>query len=420
MKRFIKLLIFCVIFAFGCFSASFSDELKPTVAVITDINHRAGTIYLVTGASTDIIASDIISSLNESNLVYAPVLGDSMQKITRHLNIYTQTFFDEYKYNYNIDYINLKRITQELHADYILMVTSGLDVQSNFLKETILGKLGISGFEPVKPTYRLTTLLTLIDTKNEAVLWQELYKKDISAQNYDIGNVQFAPSYAQLSKIKEYSKRVAEHVTPIINVAVHPELAPKKEVGAVEIKKKDVTEDKRIYYPVIHKDKIHAPQFMQNVEMPKFERPRFERQKKEKFIENVNNFTPKTPAFEPEKEFSSVRKYAPAPEAETHCVQEQIQKNEPEIDCNQDAQPEILPEQDEKPRLKPAVHVTPSSEFENREKPVNNLTPKEDENGLPRYNWNLRNIYENQPKGEQKSFWFFKRNKAPKIKTVIL
>lgn len=72
MKRFIKLLIFCVIFAFGCFSASFSDELKPTVAVITDINHRAGTIYLVTGASTDIIASDIISSLNESNLVYAP------------------------------------------------------------------------------------------------------------------------------------------------------------------------------------------------------------------------------------------------------------------------------------------------------------------------------------------------------------
>lgn len=301
------------------------------------------------------------------------------------------------------------------------MVTSGLDVQSNFLKETILGKLGISGFEPVKPTYRLTTLLTLIDTKNEAVLWQELYKKDISAQNYDIGNVQFAPSYAQLSKIKEYSKRVAEHVTPIINVAVHPELATKKEVGAVEIKKKDVTEDKRIYYPVIHGDKIHKPQFMQNVEMPKFERPRFERQKKEKYIENVNNLTPKSPAFEPEKDFSAVRKYAPTQEAETHCMQEQIQKNEPEIDCNQDAEPEILPGQDEKPRLKPAVHVTPADEVQNPAHPVNNVTPKENENGLPHYNWNLKNIYENQPKnGQQKSFWIFKRNKAPKIKTVIL
>lgn len=92
MKNFIKLLIFGVIFTFFSFNAAFSDELKPTVAVITDINHRAGTIYLVTGASTDIIASDIISKLNESNLVYAPVLGDSMQKITRHLNMYTQTF----------------------------------------------------------------------------------------------------------------------------------------------------------------------------------------------------------------------------------------------------------------------------------------------------------------------------------------
>lgn len=420
MKRFIKLLIFCVIFAFGSFSASFSDELKPTVAVITDINHRAGTIYLVTGASTDIIASDIISRLNESNLVYAPVLGDSMQKITRHLNIYTQTFFDEYKYNYNIDYINLKRITQELHADYILMVTSGLDVQSNFLKETILGKLGISGFEPVKPTYRLTTLLTLIDTKNEAVLWQELYKKDISAQNYDIGNVQFAPSYAQLSKIKEYSKRVAEHVTPIINVAVHPELATKKEVGAVEIKKKDVTEDKRIYYPVIHKDKIHAPQFMQNVEMPKFERPRFERQKKEKYIENVNNFTPKTPAFEPDKEFAPARQYAAPAESSQPVQPVKIQEENARTEFIQNNEPANEEIQDEKPQLKPAVHVTPSSELKNSEKPVNKLTPKEDENGLPRYNWNLHNIYENQSKGEQKSFWFFKRNKAPKIKTVIL
>ena len=35
--------------------------------------------------------------------------------------------------------------------------------------------------------------------------------------------------------------------------------------------------------------------------------------------------------------------------------------------------------------------------------------------------YNLKNIYENQPKnGQQKSFWIFKRNKAPKIKTVIL
>ena len=416
MKNFIKLLILCAIFVFCGVSEAFSDELKPTVAVITDINHRAGTIYLVTGASTDIIAADIISKLNESNLVYAPVLGDSMQKITRHLNMYTQTFFDEYKYNYNIDFVNLKRITQELHADYILMITSGLDVQSNFLKDTLLGKLGISGFEPVKPTYRLTTLLTLIDTKNESILWQELYKKDISGQNYDIGNVQFAPSYAQLSKIKDYSRRVAEHVTPIINMKIHPELEPKKETGAIEIKKKDVTEDRRIYYPVIHKDKIHAPQFMQDIEMPKFERPKFQRQKKEKYIENVNNITPKTPAFEPDKEFAPARQYA-APQETAQPAE--IPAEKPETEYIQNTSPVNEEVQEEKPHLKPAVHITPASETV-EETPVNNITPKNDENELPQYNWNLKNIYENQPGSVQKSFWLFKKNKSPKIKTVVL
>lgn len=408
MKKFF--ILYAILMFFGVGQA-FAGEVKPSVAVITDINHRAGTIYLVTGASTDIIASDIISKLNESNLVYAPVLGDSMQKISRHLNLYTQTFFDEYKYNYNVDFVNLKRITQELNTDYILMVTSGIDVQSNFLKDTFWGKLGFAGFDPVKPTYRLTTLLTLIDPKNESILWQELYKKDISGQNYDIGNVQFAPSYAQLSKIKDYSRRVAEHVTPIVNVKVNPELATKREVGAVELRRKDVTEDKRIYYPVIHKDKINKPQFFQGVQMPKFERP-----KKEKYIENVNNLTPKTPAFEPDRDYAPARQYAQPQELE----QTQVIEETSEPDYIQDINQEDCESLD-KPRLKPAVHVTPAPEIQQNTKPINNFTPKHDENGLPNYNWNLKNIYENQPQnGEQKTFWFFKRNKTPKIKTVIL
>lgn len=252
-----------------------SAKSKPTVAVITDINHRAGTIYVVTGASTDIIASDIITELNNSKHVYAPVLGDSMQKVASHMNIYTKTFFDEYKYNYNIDFINLRRVTRNLHADYLLMVTSGLDVQSNFLKDTFWNKLAIAGQESVRPSYRLTTLITLINLHDESIIWQELYKKDISANDYDIGNVQFAPSYAQLSKIKKYSKNIAAHVTPEINIAINPALAPKKEKRLIELKKKDLDEDTRFYYPSINKDKL--------------------KEQKDNFIENVNNFTPKMP-----------------------------------------------------------------------------------------------------------------------------
>lgn len=331
MKKFIKSLFLSLIFAFFVCGQVFAYEEnypgdKPVVAVITDVNHRAGTIYLVTGASSDIIATDLIMKLNASHLVYAPTLGDSMSKLTNNVKFYASTFFNEYKYNYNVDFVNMRRITKELNADYILMVTSGLDVQSNFLKDTIWNKLAIAGMDPVRPTYRLTTLLTLVDPNAEAILWQQLYKKDISANNYDIGVVQFAPSYAQLSKIKKYSQRVAEHVTPIVNVKINPALAPKKEVRAVEFKKKDLNEEARIYYPVINREKFKKPA-----------QPQYIEPKREPFIEDVNNFTPKTPAYEPNEE------------------------------------PVASPVMSgtERPELKPAVHV------------------KEKES-LPKYNWNLK------------------------------
>lgn len=293
MKFFVKsifyLLIFCIFSSASAFAIEdtvhSSTKQKPTVAVITDINHRAGTIYVVTGASADIIASDIITELNNSKHVNAPLLGDSMQKVASHMNLYSKTFFDEYKYNYNIDFVNMRRVTKSLNADYLLMVTSGLDVQSNFLKDTFWNKLAIAGQESVRPTYRLTTLVTLIDLKKESVLWQELYKKDITANDYDIGNVQFAPSYAQLSKIKSYSKKMAEHITPVINVAINPNLAAKKEKKLVEFKTKNIDEDRRFYYPTINTDKLKEP-------------AKNQRRKVQPYIENVNNFTPKMPESE--------------------------------------------------------------------------------------------------------------------------
>lgn len=373
MKLFFKPIL--ILFALILFSAQnafaiedYQYQAKPRVAVITDVNHRAGTIYLVTGASSEIIASDIITALNASNRVTAPVLGDSMQRITNNFNFYTTTFFNEYKYNYNVDFVNLRRITKELDADYLLMVTSGLDVQSNFLKDTIWNKLSISGMDPVKPSYRLTTLLTLIDLNAEAVLWQELYKKDITANNYDIGVVQFAPSYAQLSKIKKYSKRVSEHVTPIVNVKINPALAAKREVSAVQIRKKDLTEDKSIYYPTIRTEqfKRKAPQ---EEGSPSLFREQEEPQR-EPFIEDVNNFTPKNT--------DTTTNYT-----------EPVMEEEVEESTLQ------------KPELKPAV----------------NIKKKE---SLPKYEWNIKNIYD-QPASEKKeSLWKKSKPKSQNIETVFL
>ena len=253
----LTLLIFCTQ-CFAITEASQKQKKKtPVVAVISDRAHRHGTTYLICGSASDIIASDIINELNKSGRIKSPLLGETMSKITNNkLPVYKDTFFQEYRANYNIDFVNLKRLTNNLEADYILMVTSGMDIQSNFLKDTWWNKLNISGMDVVKPTYKLTTFLTLIDNKNDIVLWQDLYTKDISAKNFDIGAVQFSPGYAQLSKIKKYSTRVAEHVVPIVDKNVNPELQPPEEPKTIELKKMHINEDKRLYYPVIHKEEV--------------------------------------------------------------------------------------------------------------------------------------------------------------------
>lgn len=401
----LTLLIFCT----QCFAITEPSQKQkkktPVVAVISDRAHRHGTTYLICGSASDIIASDIINELNRSGRIKSPLLGETMSKITNNkLPVYKDTFFQEYRANYNIDFVNLKRLTGNLEADYILMVTSGLDIQSNFLKDTWWNKLNISGMDVVKPTYKLTTFLTLIDKKNDIVLWQDLYIKDISAKNFDIGAVQFSPGYAQLSKIKKYSTRVAEHVVPIVDKNVNPELQPPEEPKTVELKKMHINEDKRLYYPVIHKEEV--------------------KKKVNKFSEWVKDKTEKLP-----KKQNSGQNAVPAlPDSTTENLNvQQINNQQTNVPNQEIILPPIQKQPEEKiiqqnfikqktqPKVsKPAANKTqekPAAEKIELEYPLKapseispvsepKTTPQPSqkqeavpENQLPLYDWNLKNIY---------------------------
>lgn len=288
MKKFLVYVLFLIFSLFIGVPAFCANHPVKTVAVITDTGHRNGTNYLICGAASDIIATDIINRLNMTGRMRAPLLGDTMSKITQqNIPVYYMTFLNEYKYNYNVDFVNLKRVTRNIPADYIVLVTSGLDVQSNFLKDTWWNKLNIPGMDPVKPTYKLTTLITLINKKNYAIEWQDLYLRDIEARNYDIGAVHFSPSYAQLAKIKKYSKNMSEYVANIIDEKVNPWTVPPEEPKSVEMKSKFVNEGTKVYYPAVNGDvvKQNFNEFKNNTKT-KIENKRLEREQK-KHIENV-------------------------------------------------------------------------------------------------------------------------------------
>ncbi len=285
-----------------CLNANCAEVQKmKTVAVISDVGHRNGTNYLICGAAADIIATDLINRINATGRMKAPLLGDTMSKITRtSIPLYYVTFFNEYKYNYNIDFVNLKRVTKALDADYFLMVTSGLDVQSGFLKDTWWNKLNVPGMDPVKPTYKLATLLTLIDRATYGIVWQDMYVRDIEAENYDLGIVQFSPSYSQLSKIKKYSKNMSEYAVDIVDKNVNPWRQAKKKDKAIEMKGTFVNEGTKLYYPSVNgeivKENIvdikNSAQTQINNAQKKWNNYQKDRQQK-KYIENVNRIQQK-------------------------------------------------------------------------------------------------------------------------------
>ncbi len=411
----------------------------PTVLVLTDSGHRNGTNYIICGAASDIIAEDIINELNKTKRIKAPLLGENMAKITQKtLPLYHLTFFKEYKYNYNVDFVNLKRVTANIPADYILMVTSGLDIQSQFLKETWWNKWGISASEPVVPTYRLTTMLTLIDKRTYSIVRQDLYQRDLKAENADIAITQFSPSYAQLAKIKKYSKTMSEYVTMNIDKTVNPWIVPPKEPTAIEMRSRFLNEGTKLHYPAVNEEvvkqnfnefKTETKQKWNTYQRQRMQKKHIEnvrRIEKRQEAEKIKQQTPQTNSIKdkirikPEKKkeerlFDSIRNNIDdmsntlPPPSESEIIKEK--ESEKEIEQKQIQKPvEIQTETPAKTdtNIKPAVEIQPAQKKEEPKllKPVMNkpvvkqATPKtqepkeqEEKKHVPYYDWNLKNIY---------------------------
>ncbi len=433
MKKLIAI-IFVLFTVMMCINTQASAVVRkpPTVLVLTDSGHRNGTNYIICGAASDIIAEDIINELNKTKRIKAPLLGENMAKITQKtLPLYHLTFFKEYKYNYNVDFVNLKRVTANIPADYILMVTSGLDIQSQFLKETWWNKWGISASEPVVPTYRLTTMLTLIDKRTYSIVWQDLYQRDLKAENADIAITQFSPSYAQLAKIKKYSKTMSEYVTMNIDKTVNPWIVPPKEPTAIEMRSRFLNEGTKLHYPAVNEEVVKQ-NFNEFKTDTKQKWNTYQRQRmQKKHIENVRRIEKRQEAEkikqqtqikkqtkpvkkQEERLFDSIRNNIddmsntlPPPTEQEILKERQIEQLNSQPEKTQTTtKTEIKKETDK--NIKPAVEVLPAQKKEEPKllKPVMNkpvvkqATPKtqepkeqEEKKHVPYYDWNLKNIY---------------------------
>lgn len=222
MKRFVKLFLTLCVVLFSAL-ATHADEYK--ILVLPDNIQFDSTNYLIYPDTSTIFASDVINEIKKDGRVQTVSMTkvrDELRKNTK-LSILTKKALNEFKYNYNIPFVDFKAIADCFGTDKVLIITSQTDVQNYFLRRTLWDFLNIPGATVINPGYKLSTYAVLIDVNKEFVVWQNTYYKTIGSMENRIVANNFAPATEQLEKIKFYS---TYFLSPIIAQSVEGKILP--------------------------------------------------------------------------------------------------------------------------------------------------------------------------------------------------
>ena len=222
------------IFAQPCFAAN--NSIK--VLVLPDTLAKKEQDAFVYPEASELISNDIVNYLNTVKGFNAPTISyvkrvllatDKTRRLTQ------KTMFD-FKNTYNIDYMALKQINYNFRANWILLITSNMDVQNYFLRRTVWDFLNIPGAAVVDPAMRLSTQVYLIDPNKQTIVWQKNYQKLLSSRENRMIPTNFAPQTEQMEWIKRHSKMylapqvtqelqfIAYNVDEYSNYFNHPEI----------------------------------------------------------------------------------------------------------------------------------------------------------------------------------------------------
>ncbi|MBP7211419.1 hypothetical protein KBA27_01140 [bacterium] len=221
MKLFLKsILIIAIVFLTT--QGVFASE---RLLVLPDDIQFNSTNYAVFPDSSVMFATDVINNLKSSKrlqIVSMKEVRDALRSSTRIRELALKSI-KEYKYNCNVDFIDLKALARVFRTNKVLLISSTTDAQNYFLKRSWWAFINLPGAEYIDPSYRLNTFATLVDVDKEEILWEKTYTKSIRADELRIVANSFAPASEQLNKIKFYSTTV---ISPEIAMYVEDRLVP--------------------------------------------------------------------------------------------------------------------------------------------------------------------------------------------------
>jgi len=208
MKSILKIFILILIFAANpVFSAANSDSIAVLVLPV-DFEEKKENYYAFSEAS-EIFAQDIIKNFNKTGKINSPDLYEIRQKFTQNADIRNLTVNALKKYKTgNIDYVSFAKISEEFSTNFILIISSSVVTKETSVKRGIWEILDISSVFNISYPFKLETGALLIDTRNDIIMWSNVYTKNITNKAEYFTAQNYAQANAHLENLKMYSKDI--------------------------------------------------------------------------------------------------------------------------------------------------------------------------------------------------------------------
>lgn len=226
MNKLLKLSVFLVL---GLFMTQACQAEDQKILVLPDTIQFDRTNYYIFPDSATMFATDTINEFKKDGRVQTVSMAEVRDTLRKNVAVYvlTKKALKEFKYNYNISFVDLKSIAHQFSTSKVLVITSQTDYQNYLLKRTLWDVLNIPGMKTVSPTYKLSTYVAFVDVDKEQIIWQNTYYKTISSFEDRMVAQNFAPATEQLEKIKFYSAYLlSPHIATTVEAKMFPPILP--------------------------------------------------------------------------------------------------------------------------------------------------------------------------------------------------
>ena len=206
-------LVFKVIFAIFAFVLSCNLTFaREKIGVVTDTLLTPVNYYNAYFRTPEFFAVDVRGELLDRNVQVIPI--DESASALKKAGITQNNLqaLQSLQQGYNLEFSTLKKIAKSIGVKKLVVITMGMDVQRDFLKNTAWNMANISGMDVVNPTHRVSVYVGFVDVEKEIVLWESIYAKNIRNNKLKNLDTTISNNYEGMLRLKEYSKYISPDI----------------------------------------------------------------------------------------------------------------------------------------------------------------------------------------------------------------